>query len=80
MVAHIRIIFGVEASWSWVEKGHGKGPCDGVGGAVKKLADNHIKTTKITLQKVSTVKYISGHRCYDPVEDGGGKGSSKVNN
>ena len=25
MVAHFR----------WIEKGHGKGPCDGVGGAVK---------------------------------------------
>ena len=58
MVAHIRIIFRVEASWSWLEKGHGKGPCNGVGSAVKKMADNLIKTTKITLQKVSTVKYL----------------------
>ena len=45
MVAHFRILFGAEASW--LEKGHGKGPCDGVGGAVKKLADNLIKTAKI---------------------------------
>ena len=44
MVAHFRIIFGVEASWSWLEKGHRKG---GVGGAVKKLADNLIKTAQI---------------------------------
>ena len=47
MVAQFRIIFGVEASWSWLEKGHGKGLCDGVGGAVKKLADNLMKTAKI---------------------------------
>ena len=47
MVAHFRILFGVEASWSWLEKGHGMGPCDSVGGAVKKMADNLIKTAKI---------------------------------
>ena len=45
MVAHFRI--GVEASWSWLEKGHRKGPCDGVDGTVKKLADNLITTSKI---------------------------------
>ena len=28
-------MFGVAATWHYFEKGHGKGPCDGVGGAVK---------------------------------------------
>ena len=29
----------VEVSWTYFEAGHGKGPCDGVGGAVKRVAD-----------------------------------------
>ncbi|XP_072023524.1 uncharacterized protein [Amphiura filiformis] len=32
-------LFGVPASWQYFESGHGKGPCDGVGGAVKRAAD-----------------------------------------
>lgn len=35
---------GIMASWSWLESGHGKGPCDGVGGAIKKKADNLVKS------------------------------------
>ena len=29
-------LFSVVASWNYFEAGHGKGPCDGVGGTVKK--------------------------------------------
>lgn len=47
MIARFRALFGVYASWSWLEKGHGKGPCDGVGGAVKKLADGLVKKAQI---------------------------------
>ena len=36
---HLRI------SWNWLEAGHGKGPCDGVGGALKGLADRVVKKT-----------------------------------
>ena len=35
--------FGLTASWTWLESGHGKGPCDGVGGAVKRKARNLAK-------------------------------------
>ena len=31
-------IFGMPAVWHYFEKGHGKGPCDGIGGAVKRGA------------------------------------------
>ena len=59
MVAHFRILFVLEASWAWLEKGHEKWPCDGVGGAVKKLADNLIKTAKIIdSAESSTMKYL----------------------
>ena len=44
LIAKFPAIFGLKASWSWLEAGHGKGPCDGVGGSVKKKADNLIKS------------------------------------
>ena len=31
--------FGMKATWDYFECGHGKGPCDGVGGTIKRLAD-----------------------------------------
>ena len=33
--------FGVPAEWHFFATSHGKGPCDGIGGTVKRLADNH---------------------------------------
>ena len=30
---------GVKAAWHYLEAGHGKGPCDGVGGTSKRMAD-----------------------------------------
>ncbi len=33
----------VTASWDYSEAGHGKGPCDGVGGTVKRMADQAVK-------------------------------------
>ena len=35
--------FGPTASWTWLESGHGKGPCDGVGGGVKRKVSNLAK-------------------------------------
>ena len=37
-------IFGIRISWNWLEAGHGKGPCDGIGGALKGMADRSIKS------------------------------------
>ena len=36
-------MFGIRITWNWLEAGHGKGPCDGVGGAIKGLADRTVK-------------------------------------
>ena len=36
-------VFGMEASWDYFESGHGKGPCDGIGGTIKRLADQAVK-------------------------------------
>lgn len=34
---------GLRATWTWFEVGHGKGPCDGAGGAMKRQADRFVK-------------------------------------
>ena len=36
-------LFGIACTWSYFEAGHGKGPCDGVGAAAKRKADDTIK-------------------------------------
>lgn len=43
LVAHFPILFNLHATWNWLEAGHGKGCCDGVGGSVKSKADNLVK-------------------------------------
>ena len=42
--------FGLTASWHYFECGHGKGPCDGVGGTTKRNADNAVKQGKAEIQ------------------------------
>lgn len=46
-------LFGVVATWDYLEAGHGKGPCDGVGGSIKRSADIAVKkgTTIISSAK-----------------------------
>lgn len=51
IVAQHDIIFpGFRASWLLFEAGHGKGPCDGVGGTVKRLADMAVKRHSAIIQ------------------------------
>ena len=38
--------FGVTASWNFMEAGHGKGPCDSIGGVAKRKADQAVKNGK----------------------------------
>ena len=38
------------ASLNYSDTGHGKGPCDGVGGTVKRLADDYVKQNKVVIQ------------------------------
>ena len=46
-------LFDVSASWNYFEAGHGKGPCDGVGGSVKRMADEAVRQQKVTIQDAS---------------------------
>ena len=38
-------MYNIKVTWNWLEAGHGKGPCDGVGGGLKTLADRLVKTS-----------------------------------
>ncbi|VDH94171.1 Hypothetical predicted protein [Mytilus galloprovincialis] len=42
--------FGMPARWNYLESGHGKGPCDGLGASVKRAADNAVKQGKTSIQ------------------------------
>ena len=37
-LCHHKVDFGVDAEWHFFATSHGKGPCDGVGGTIKRLA------------------------------------------
>ena len=50
IVSRHKSLFGVSASWNYFEAGHGKGPCDGVGGSVKRMADEAVKQRKVVIQ------------------------------
>lgn len=47
---HDTIFPGIRASWLYFEAGHGKGPCDGVGGTAKRLADMAVKRHSAIIQ------------------------------
>ena len=47
-IAHHQNLFdNITCSWEYLETGHGKGPCDGIGGSVKKLAETAVKKGQI---------------------------------
>lgn len=49
LISRHETIFGMKASWTYFESGHGKGPCDGVGGTLKRLADDASKMGSATI-------------------------------
>ena len=46
-------IFNRRAVWNYFEAGHSKGPCDGLRGTVKRMADNAVNTGKVWIQNAS---------------------------
>lgn len=50
LVANHQETFGIDAKWNFFEAGHGKGPCDGLGGSTKRLADEAVKSGKVIIQ------------------------------
>ena len=60
--------FGIEASWNFFATSHGKSPCDGIGGTVKRvtgraslqrLKENHILTALQMFKFCSTKVNLS---------------------
>ena len=47
---HEDLFPGISAQWNYFEAGHGKGPCDGLGGSTKRLADQAMRNGKVTIQ------------------------------
>lgn len=39
----MQTIFNVSAAWNYFESGHGKVPCDRIGGAAKQMANGAVK-------------------------------------
>ena len=50
IVSRHKSLFGASASWNHFEAGHGKGPCDGVGGSVKQMADEAVRQRRVVIQ------------------------------
>ena len=76
LVATHNDLFGVDAEWNYFEAGHGKGPCDGIGGTAKRMADLSIKQEKVKIQdasdfhtwgkyhhKSATYVFVTGQEC-----------------
>ncbi|XP_069109647.1 uncharacterized protein [Argopecten irradians] len=53
MVANHEQLFGMKARWNYFEAGHGKGPCDGLGGTTKRMADQAMRSGKTVIQDAS---------------------------
>jgi len=49
-------VFGCHATWNYYESGHGKSVCDGLGGTVKRLADESVRSGKCTIQDAEEFK------------------------
>ena len=49
-VANHKQIYGITARWNYFEAGHGKGPCDGLGGTCKRMADEAMRSGKVIIQ------------------------------
>lgn len=48
-VANHEVLYGCRARWNYFESGHGKGPCDGLGGTCKRMADEAIRSGKAVI-------------------------------
>ena len=50
LVANHEEKYQCKAIWNYFEAGHGKGPCDGLGGTTKRMADEAVKSGKVNIQ------------------------------
>ena len=50
MISYHDEYFSCSASWNYMESGHGKGPCDPIGGVAKRKADQAVKNGRFIIQ------------------------------
>ena len=50
LVANHAAFYGLSCRWNYFEVGHGKGPCDGLGGTTKRLADQAVRQGHAVIQ------------------------------
>ncbi|KAI8514059.1 hypothetical protein Bbelb_083830 [Branchiostoma belcheri] len=50
VISEHEALFGIPACWNYFEAGHGKGPCDGIGGTAKRMADQAVTIQGTTIQ------------------------------
>ena len=63
-VANHKEVYGCDATWNYFEAGHGKGPCDGLGGTVKRMADEAVRSGKTTIQEADDLfKWTQSEHC-----------------
>ena len=63
-VANHQEIYECGATWNYFEAGHGKGPCDGLGGTVKRMADEAVRSGKATIQDAEDFfKWTQSENC-----------------
>ena len=58
-LAYLEEDYRVPAEWHFFATSHGKGPCDGIGGTVKRLA------TKASLQRTLDCQIQTPHQLYE---------------
>lgn len=56
---HNNLSDGITCTWNYFESGHGKGPCDGIGGCAKRMASEAVKQQKVQIQDASP--FFCGH-------------------
>ena len=83
IATHQTMFIEITASWQYFEAGHGKGPCDGVGGTAKRQADSAVKRQICSIQNAddfyawgctqesSNLHYmfVSSTKCNDTYEE-----------
>lgn len=58
-LCHHKVDFNIEAEWHFFATSHGKGPCDGVGGTLKRLA------SKASLQRPFDQQILTAMDLFD---------------
>ena len=53
LICQHKSLFGTKSTWDYLEAGHGKGPCYGLGASEKRSADSAIKQGKASIQSAS---------------------------